>query len=108
MLEGSRTNVFVVRAGALHTPPADHRILAGVTRTVVLEVAAAAGIPAHDAAPVPVAALAAADEVFLTGSVAEIWPVATVREHFRGPAPGPVTAAIQDGFAAVVRRETRG
>ncbi len=68
VLEASRANVFAVRNGALFTPPLDGRILPGITRMRVLELAGEVGIDAHEA-ELSRADLLAADEVFLTGSV---------------------------------------
>jgi para-aminobenzoate synthetase / 4-amino-4-deoxychorismate lyase len=67
-LEASRANLFAVRDGALLTPPLDGRILPGVTRRRVLELADELGIEAGEAA-LSRADLLAAEEVFLTGSV---------------------------------------
>jgi branched-chain amino acid aminotransferase len=108
VLEGTRSNVFLVRDGVLLTPPADGSILAGVTRGVVLEVAAAEGIPVQETA-IPVSALAQAQEIFVTGSVSEIRPVSEVRSRFQaaGAVPGPVTTQLQHGFTACVDRECR-
>lgn len=106
ILEGTRSNVFVVAGGALHTPPADGAILVGVTRGVVLELAAAEGIDVHEA-PVTRALVEGAQEMFLTGSVAELRPVSEVRGVFQpeGSIPGPVTTRLQAAFAALVARE---
>ncbi len=65
LLETTRANVFVVRDGALATPPLDGRILPGITRAVVLAHARAAGLTVHEA---PVT-LEGADAILLTGSV---------------------------------------
>lgn len=65
--EGSSTNVFAVINGTLHTHPADGRILEGITRNVVIELAGELGIPVHEQA-VAVADLANADECFITGT----------------------------------------
>lgn len=67
-LEASRANVFAVRDGALFTPPLDGRILPGVTRMRVLELAGEIGIEAYEG-ELSRADLLCADEVFLTGSV---------------------------------------
>ncbi len=106
VLEGTRSNVFVVRDGTLLTPPADGSILVGVTRGVVLELALAAGIPTQEAA-ITAETIAGATELFVTGSVSEIRPVAEVRGHFTaaGTVPGPITAQLQQAFAACVARE---
>jgi para-aminobenzoate synthetase/4-amino-4-deoxychorismate lyase len=68
VLEASRANVFAVRDGVLLTPPLDGRILPGVTRMRVLEVAATAGLET-DEIELSGDDLLTADEVFLTGSV---------------------------------------
>jgi para-aminobenzoate synthetase/4-amino-4-deoxychorismate lyase len=68
VLEASRANVFVVRDGVLLTPPLDGRILPGITRMRVLELATAAGIDSRERA-LTRTDLLAAEEVFLTGSV---------------------------------------
>lgn len=68
VLEASRANVFAVRDGALFTPPLDGRILPGITRMRVLEIAEEADVEARESS-LSHADLLAADEVFLTGSV---------------------------------------
>jgi para-aminobenzoate synthetase / 4-amino-4-deoxychorismate lyase len=68
VLEAARANIFAVRDGALLTPPTDGRILPGVTRMRVLEIAAALEIDVREA-ELSREDLLAADEVFLTGSV---------------------------------------
>jgi para-aminobenzoate synthetase/4-amino-4-deoxychorismate lyase len=68
VLEASRANVFAVRNGALFTPPLDGRILPGITRMRVLEIAAARGLGVEET-ELSRDDLLAADEVFLTGSV---------------------------------------
>jgi para-aminobenzoate synthetase/4-amino-4-deoxychorismate lyase len=74
VLEGSRGSLFLVSAGALVTPPADGRLLPGITRAQAIEAAGALGIDLREQ-PVGVEALAAADEVFLTGAVRGVEPV---------------------------------
>ncbi len=68
VLEASRANVFAVHGGALFTPPLDGRILPGITRMRVLELAEKIGVATREAA-LSAADLLAADGVFLTGSV---------------------------------------
>jgi para-aminobenzoate synthetase/4-amino-4-deoxychorismate lyase len=77
VLEAAWANVFAVRDGALFTPPLDGRILPGVTRSTVLELAGAHGIRAAER-PVSLAELRAADEVFLTNSIRGVETVASV------------------------------
>lgn len=68
VLEASRANVFAVRDGAIFTPPTDGRILPGITRTRVLQLAEASGLRTREA-ELSGDDLLGADEVFLTGSV---------------------------------------
>lgn len=72
--EGTVSNVFVARAGTVSTPPADGRILPGITRWAVLRLLAELGIPAEERVLLP-ADLRAADEVWITNSLIEILPV---------------------------------
>ena len=111
VLEGTTTNVFVVRAGALATPPL-HGILPGVTRTVLATIARRAHLPLSER-PIARAELLAADEVFLTASTIEILPVVRVeRARIGDGKPGPVTRALQARYrqyvAAVLERGARG
>jgi branched-chain amino acid aminotransferase len=105
VLEGASSNVFAVIGGALVTPPTDAGLLAGVTRAVVLEVAARAGIDIEER-PLPLDALVAADEAFLTATTREVVPLVAVGEASVGTGrPGPVTAAVLTGYRAEVERE---
>ena len=72
--EGAVSNVMLVRAGVLVTAPADERILSGVTRAVVLDLARKEGILVEERA-IRVEELRRADEIFLTGTTVEILPV---------------------------------
>jgi len=72
--EGAVSNVMLVRAGVLVTAPADERILSGVTRAVVLDLARKEGILVEERA-IRVEELRGADEIFLTGTTVEILPV---------------------------------
>jgi len=94
VLEGTTTNVFVVRDGTLVTPPL-HGILPGVTRTVLATIARRARLPLSER-PITRAELLAADEVFLTASTIEILPVVRVeRTRIGDGTPGPVTRVLQ-------------
>jgi para-aminobenzoate synthetase / 4-amino-4-deoxychorismate lyase len=77
VLEASRANLFAVRDGALFTPPADGRILPGITRARVLQIAAESGLETRQGKLLG-GDLLSADEVFLTGSVRGIERVASV------------------------------
>jgi branched-chain amino acid aminotransferase len=98
VLEGATSNVFVVAAGALGTPPLELGLLAGRTRDMVLALAAADGLPCREA-PVTTADLGRADEAFLCGSVKEIVPIVSVDGAPVGDgAPGPVTRSLQTAY----------
>jgi para-aminobenzoate synthetase / 4-amino-4-deoxychorismate lyase len=84
VLEASRGNVFVVRDGTLVTPPADGRILPGVTRRRVLLLAAELDVPVREEA-VPFAGMGDADGIFLTGAVRGIEPVRACDGAVIGP-----------------------
>jgi len=103
--EGPTTNVFLVDAdGVLATPP-EAKVLHGVTRSSILELAAAEGLRTQERRIRP-EALAQADEVFLTGTTAGVWPVESVDgEKIRCGAPGPISARMAQRFRAVTRGE---
>lgn len=102
--EGSAENVFLVREGKLLTPSVDQDILEGITRDTVIEVASnELGIPTEQRG-VARTELYYADEVFLTGTGAQIAPVARVDQRVIGNGDiGPVTAQLQTLYFDVVR-----
>ena len=96
--EGSGQNVFVVRNGAIYTPPVDGSLLPGITRDTVIALAHDAGIPVHVEA-IAREALYMADELFFSGTAAEITPVRSVDRIKVGTGkPGPVTQRLQEAF----------
>lgn len=102
LAEGATSNLFWVQGGAVYTPHPDAGCLPGVTRRVVLEAARAAGLPVHEGF-FPVAALAGADEVFLTNAVREVLPLVTLDGRPVGSGtPGSVTRQLQRAYAADV------
>ncbi len=103
VLEAATSNVFLVRGRALVTPPLELGLLAGRTRALVLDGAAALGLEVREEAFGP-AELAAADEAFLCGSVKEVVPVTAVDGRPAGGGrPGPVTRKVQEAYRAHVR-----
>jgi branched-chain amino acid aminotransferase len=101
--EGSGENIFVVRDGVLYTPPLIASILPGITRVCTIKLAEDAGIRLVEG-PIPREMLYVADEVFLTGTAAEITPVRSVDKIAVGEGkPGPVTKKLQEMFFDVVR-----
>ncbi len=101
--EGSGENLFLVRSGVLHTPPLSQSILPGITRQVAITLARELGYEVREA-PIPREMLYVADEIFLTGTAAEITPVRSVDRQLIGEGkPGRVTRRIQEAFFAIVR-----
>jgi len=96
--EGSGENLFAVVKGRLVTPPLVSSILPGITRDSVLTLARRLGI-AVDERALPREVLYLADELFFTGTAAEITPIRSVdRQKVGTGARGPVTKALQEAF----------
>jgi branched-chain amino acid aminotransferase len=101
--EGSGENIFVVRKGVLHTPDLSCSILEGVTRDTVITLARELGVPVAEGR-ITRDQLWVADEVFLTGTAAEVTPVREVDNRAIGDGTvGPITKKIQSRFFEVVR-----
>jgi branched-chain amino acid aminotransferase len=96
--DGSGENLFLVRDGTLVTPPVHASILEGITRASIIALAGDEGIPVAER-EVARGELYTADEVFITGTAAEVCPVNEVDDHALGP-PGPITRRRQGRFAA--------
>ena len=100
--EAPGENVFIVRNGRLSTPPASSSALMGITRASVLEFAAGMGIRASERS-ITRRQLLAADEVFLTGTAAEITPVGSIDGRPVGSGgAGPVTRRIMKRYERIV------
>ncbi len=97
--DGSGENIFMVRDGRLYTPPLQSSILEGITRATVMELAADEGLQVVER-DIARAELYMADEVFVTGTAAEVCPLNAIDDHPLGE-PGPITRRIQDRFFAV-------
>jgi branched-chain amino acid aminotransferase len=103
--EGSGENLFVVRNGVLQTAPLGNSVLPGITRDSVLQLARDLGIPVLEAG-IPREMLYISDEVFFTGTAAEVTPIRSVDKITVGNGVmGPLTKAIQKEFYAIVRGE---
>lgn len=101
--EASGENIFAVLRGRLLTPPLSGAILDGITRDSVLTLAHDLGIPA-DERPLSRDQLYMADEVFLTGTAAEITPVREIDDRTIGSGqPGPITQKLQATYFDAVR-----
>ncbi|MGB0132815.1 branched-chain amino acid transaminase [Dokdonella sp.] len=96
--EGAGENLFLVRKDRLYTPTTSAGILAGITRDTVISLAADLGLEVEER-DMPREALYTSDEVFMTGTAAEITPVRSVdRKPVGSGRPGPVTLALQKAF----------
>lgn len=104
--EGTADNVFVVRSGDLLTPPVIEGALDGITRRAIIELATAQGIGVREA-PMGTWELYNADECFLTGTGAELIPVASLCGRAIGTGQRPVFDALSAGFKSLVNAETR-
>jgi branched-chain amino acid aminotransferase len=102
--EGTGENVFIIRRGQLRTPPLTS-ILEGITRNSVLQLARERNIPVVEERFTR-DAMYVAEEVFLTGTAAELTPVREIDGRVIGPGtPGPVTRELQKAFFDIVRGE---
>lgn len=105
--EGPGENLFLVRDGELFTPGLSQSILDGITRQTVITLAREAGYTVHDQATISRGELNTADELFFTGTAAEVTPIRTVDNVEIGEGTrGPVTEEIQQAFFDLVERET--
>jgi D-alanine transaminase len=104
--EGTHTNFFAVKDGRLHTHPANHLILRGISRTIVLDqLAPSLGIPAVEE-PFDVAFAKSADEAFAAGSTVEITPFISFDGAPVGNGKvGPITRRLMDAFDALIAKE---
>jgi len=101
--EGSGENLFIVRKGALVTPPLASSILAGITRDTIITLAREEGIAVHEDR-ITRDELYLADECFFTGTAAEVTPVREVDNRTIGEGKmGPVTKRLQTRYFDVVK-----
>ncbi len=98
--EGSGENIFAVRDGVLLTPPTSDGILEGITRDSVMRIAGSMGVEVRERT-LTRSDVVLADELFFTGTAAEVVPIREVDDHFIGE-PGPLTRRIQEKFHAIV------
>jgi branched-chain amino acid aminotransferase len=100
--EGSGENIFVVRDGKIHTPPLASSVLPGITRDSVITLARELGLEVVEQ-ELAREILYIADEVFFTGTAAEITPIRSVDRIPVGTGkPGPVTKRLQERFLSIV------
>lgn len=103
--EGSGENIFIVKDGILYTPPVHSSILIGITRDTVMKLAEDIGIEVREE-NIPREMLYIADEIFLTGTAAEITPIRSVDGITIGNGKrGPITKKLQKEFFKVINAE---
>lgn len=104
LTEGAASNIFVVKDGVLLAPPPSNLMLTGITYDVVLELAAANGIP-HELRAISEAEVRAADELWMTSSTKEIMAIVTLDGAPVGRGvPGPL-ALRMDGLYQTFKRQ---
>lgn len=104
--EGSGENIFVIKDGVMLTPGLAHSALAGITRDTVMRLARDRGIEVREAS-IPRELLYLADEIFFTGTAAEITPVRSVDRITIGAGRrGPVTESLQQAFFGLFSGKT--
>lgn len=97
--EASSSNIFMVKDGELHTP-APECILNGITRQTVMQLAREQGIKVVERA-ISLDDLKGADEVFLTGTAAEVTPVGQIEDWTY--TPGPITRQLHEAYTALTK-----
>ena len=103
--EGSGENIFVIKNGSIYTPESCFAILPGITRHTAITLIRDLGMRVEQRG-IPREFLYIADEVFFTGTAAEITPIRAIDQVQIGCGKcGPITAQIQDAFFAVIRVE---
>lgn len=105
--EGSGENLFVIRDGKVLTPPLGASVLPGITRDTIVKVAGQLRIPVVETI-IPRELLYIADEVFFTGTAAEVTPIRSVDRIVVGKGyRGPITEQIQKRFFAIVNGDAK-
>ena len=104
--EGAGENLFLVKDGEILTPPAASSILTGITRNTIMQLADRMGLTVREQS-IPREMLYLVDEMFFTGTAAEITPVRSVdRIEVGDGGRGPVTRQMQDAFFGLFSGET--
>jgi branched-chain amino acid aminotransferase len=101
--EGSGENLFLIKDGEISTPPSSLSILPGITRNSIVQIARDLGYSVEERM-IPREALYLADEVFFTGTAAEITPIRSIDKHEIGTGRrGPITEEMQKAFFRILR-----
>lgn len=104
LCEATGSNVFLVRDGALSTPPPSAGCLSGVTRALLLELSHQLGIPTAER-DMPVGALAQSDEAFLSSTTREVQPIGAIDGARLRSVGGPVSERLAAAFRDLVTRD---
>lgn len=100
--EGSHSNISIVKDGKVYSHPANHFILNGISRRVMIEICKREEIPFIEE-PFTVEELTQADEIFLTGTTVEVMPVVELAgKSISGGDPGPLTRKLQELFKSEI------
>lgn len=106
MSEGAGENLFLVKDGVLMTPGLAHSVLGGLTRDTIIRLAKERGIEVRETA-IPRELLYLADELFFTGTAAEITPIKSVDRITVGAGRrGPITETLQHAFFGLFSGKT--
>ena len=104
--EGSGENIFIIKGGVIYTPPMNGSALPGITRDTIIKIAEELGYDVKEQG-IPREMLYVADEVFFTGTAAEVTPVSKVDQIVVGCGErGPITEKIQSRFFDIVEGKT--
>jgi branched-chain amino acid aminotransferase len=104
--EGSGQNIFIVRQGALYTPPLSASVLGGITRDAIMTIARDLGFSVTET-NLPRESLYIADEVFVVGTAAEVTPIRSIDKITIGSGRrGPITEALQRAFFDVINGDS--
>lgn len=104
LAEGSGENLFLIRDGKIYTAPVGMSILPGITRDAIIQLARDRGYSVEEK-QIPREALYISDELFFTGTAAEITPIRSVDKYTIGSGKrGPITEELQDAFFDIIHR----
>ena len=106
LCEGTGSNIFIVLDGRLITPTLASGCLAGITRSIVLDLCQRDGIPVKEV-DVPIADLKRADEAFLTSSLREVQPIELIDGSTANTntCPGPISSRLAEAFSRLVAQQ---
>jgi branched-chain amino acid aminotransferase len=106
--EGAGENIFLIRDGELYTPDPSQGLLAGITRDTIITLAREKGYTVHDEAIISEDELHSADELFFTGTAAEVTPIKKVNETTIGMGSrGDITQDLQSAFFDILNRRNK-